>query len=232
MKYLIALDFDFTTIDEDSDMYILKQLSPDLIEPFKQSKMQWTDLCHHMAGELHSKGFKETDIRNALHTIPFNPAMKEFFELVHGFGNEIIIISDANHVYIDTISKAKNIHHYISHVVTNPAHFDDTGRLCIKWYSTDSHNCPNSCSLNLCKGRELNAFIGSKEYDRIVYIGDGRNDFCPSTKLRKQDLVLVRKGMGFAKKLQNPQDRKLIEAELIEWDTADEILTLFTKLMK
>ncbi|KAJ2993798.1 hypothetical protein HDV02_002074 [Globomyces sp. JEL0801] len=210
MKYLIALDFDFTTIDEDSDMYILKQLSPDLIEPFKQSKMQWTDLCHHMAGELHSKGFKETDIRNALHTIPFNPAMKEFFELVHGLGNEIIIISDANHVYIDTISKAKNIHHYISHVVTNPAHFDDTGRL---W-------------------RELNAFIGSKEYDRIVYIGDGRNDFCPSTKLRKQDLVLVRKGMGFAKKLQNPQDRKLIEAELIEWDTADEILTLFTKLMK
>ncbi|KAJ2993797.1 hypothetical protein HDV02_002073 [Globomyces sp. JEL0801] len=119
--------------------------------------MQWTDLCHHMAGELHSKGFKETDIRNALHTIPF---------------------------------------------------------------------------VSLIIWRELNAFIGSKEYDRIVYIGDGRNDFCPSTKLRKQDLVLVRKGMGFAKKLQNPQDRKLIEAELIEWDTADEILTLFTKLMK
>jgi len=37
-------------------------------------------------------------------------------------------------------------------------------------------------------GEELEAFLARKgeEYDRIAYIGDGSNDFCPILRLRRR----------------------------------------------
>jgi len=38
----------------------------------------------------------------------------------------------------------------------------------------------------MCKGEELSAFLREHgEYDRVVYIGDGSNDFCPVLRLRE-----------------------------------------------
>lgn len=36
-------------------------------------------------------------------------------------------------------------------------------------------------------GEELTAFLErhSKDFDRIVYVGDGSNDFCPILRLRR-----------------------------------------------
>jgi 2,3-diketo-5-methylthio-1-phosphopentane phosphatase len=153
-KSLIALDFDFTTIDEDSDHYIVKVLAPHLMEKMKklQPTTQWTDLCNILVDDLHGLGYTPAQLRAAQRTIPFNPAMKEAFQHAHSLGHDIIIISDANTIYIEEISKEKGIYEYISHVITNPAHFDENGKLHIDWYSKDQHNCPNRCAKNICKG--------------------------------------------------------------------------------
>lgn len=39
----------------------------------------------------------------------------------------------------------------------------------------------------LSVGEELTAFLErhGKDFDRIVYVGDGSNDFCPILRLRK-----------------------------------------------
>ena len=38
----------------------------------------------------------------------------------------------------------------------------------------------------MCKGEELEAFLKDKEpFDKMVYIGDGTNDFCPILRLRE-----------------------------------------------
>lgn len=79
---------------------------------------------------------------------------------------------------------------------------------------TEPHGCPNACAVNICKGavdyRNLSVkstglahvLIAGKElldhvakfgeYERLIYAGDGRNDYCPSTKLRRyvRDQVL------------------------------------------
>ena len=46
------------------------------------------------------------------------------------------------------------------------------------------------------QGRILNEILvkATNESKRIIYLGDGRGDFCPSLKLREGDCVLPRKG--------------------------------------
>jgi pyridoxal phosphate phosphatase PHOSPHO2 len=69
-------------------------------------------------------------------------------------------------------------------------------------------------------GEELTAFLAryTPEFDRIIYVGDGSNDFCPVLRLRRsalpphsysttdrlprsQDVVLCRRYRGLEKKL-------------------------------
>lgn len=73
MKYLFALDFDFTTIDEDSDQYVFSQLSPALHEKMQSltSKFQWTDLMDLLINELQDTGITTKIIAETLATIPF-----------------------------------------------------------------------------------------------------------------------------------------------------------------
>jgi len=38
----------------------------------------------------------------------------------------------------------------------------------------------------MCKGEELEAFLNDKEpFEKVIYIGDGSNDFCPILRLRE-----------------------------------------------
>jgi len=55
----------------------------------------------------------------------------------------------------------------------------------------------------MCKGDELDAFLARKgnDFDRIVYVGDGSNDFCPIIRLRTQDIVLCRKYRGLEQRI-------------------------------
>lgn len=137
-------------------------------------------------------------------------------------GAELIILSDANSVFIDTILKAYDCADIFSHVVTNPATFDDHGRLKVRrWIPAEApHGC-SLCSLNMCKGlfffssfflsflslfrhpflqfdvdahlsllwdiagQDLDAYLHGKAFGRKIYIGDSRNDYCPSLHLSR-----------------------------------------------
>jgi pyridoxal phosphate phosphatase PHOSPHO2 len=38
----------------------------------------------------------------------------------------------------------------------------------------------------MCKGEELSAFLEEHgDYDQVIYVGDGSNDFCPVLRLRE-----------------------------------------------
>ena len=163
--------------------------------------------------------------------------------------------SDANTVYINEILQAKNISHYISDIITNPGSWDDAGRLHVKRRVIDPpHGCTNSCSVNLCKGNnifrlschlifciltlkqgnELLQWISQNDhkYDRIFYGGDGKNDYCPSTKLNSQDFALFRYGHSLEVLLKkNPDYVKRISATVKWWSTADELLDIFNELL-
>lgn len=89
--------------------------------------------------------------------------------------------------------------------MTNPAQFRDDGLLVLRRRiapDATQHTCKVGCSANMCKGDELDAFRARHaSYDRVVYVGDGGNDYCPILRLRPQDVALVRRHRGLAKRI-------------------------------
>lgn len=78
--------------------------------------------------------------------------------------------------------------------------------------------CHETCAPNMCKAWELNRYIQSTQagkpvanpqreypnayydkFDQIIYVGDGRNDYCAMSSLRGQDFALIRRGRGLEK---------------------------------
>lgn len=122
-----------------------------------------------------------------------------------------LCLSNSNSVFIDTILKVSHTpplaflssrltdsfsqHHGLEdqfvEVITNPAEFQANGLLSLKRRvdpAGEQHGCKVGCSANMCKGAELEAFMarhgGWEHWDRVVYVGDGGNDFCPLLHLR------------------------------------------------
>ena len=115
-------------------------------------------------------------------------------------------------------------------IITNPARFD-TERLCINRYITPEtpHNCPNMCSLNLCKGKALKEYILEKQFEQIIYCGDGKNDFCPGTIMKASDILFMRKGMGLHRHLMKGGNREKMVCTIVEWGNHEELLESFIR---
>ena len=95
------------------------------------------------------------------------------------------------------------------------------------------HTC-DLCISSQCKGLELKKYLEknqSKKYNKIIFVCDGGNDFCPSKKiLKKGDIVFPRVEHGLCRKL---FDQKLInelECDVFPWKSADEIVSKLKEL--
>jgi len=100
---------------------------------------------------------------------------------------------------------------------------------------------------NMFTGDELTAYLQRKavEYDRIAYVGDGTNDFCPVLRLRRyfpvlvafykllcnhsQDMVLCRTGRGLQERI-NKKELGL-KCSVHYWGGAWEVEELFNRLL-
>ncbi|CAB0005495.1 unnamed protein product [Nesidiocoris tenuis] len=125
--------------------------------------------------------------------------MQQIFELLQKQGTTPQEIR----YFIEKWLRSKKLDHVVAHVFTNPAEFDG-GTLRIQ-----KHHKQDWCALsseNLCKGHILENYIEKRkvegvEFDKILYVGDGNNDYCPSLKLREEDVTFPRKGYAFMQKL-------------------------------
>lgn len=90
--------------------------------------------------------------------------MIETLRVMKNGNTDIIILSDANSIFIETILNAYGVHHLVSAIITNPAAWDENGRLRVQRLikATDEpHNCLNDCSVNMCKGKHTCARLAS-----------------------------------------------------------------------
>ncbi|CAI2181917.1 15886_t:CDS:2 [Funneliformis geosporum] len=156
MERLVVFDFDWSMIDNNSDPWVLEQLSKELAKKIDElkRKVQWTDLMHMLLEELHQQGFSRQQIEDALAKIPFSPDMIEALKTIKRGKGEIIILSDSNTEYIDIILKAYGVRDLISIIISNPASWDENGRLHVKRLippEDPPHGCENKCAENICK---------------------------------------------------------------------------------
>ncbi|KAF9914954.1 hypothetical protein BX616_007224 [Lobosporangium transversale] len=257
---LACFDFDWTLIETDSDRFVMEGLSPTLRERLNRPTMQWTDLLNACLQEYHEQGGTKQDVINAMKKAPMDSSMIEVCKLLHSHGWTLVILSDSNAVYIDEILKHHEIRHLFSAVITNPAHWDEQGRLHIQRLipvDAPPHSCPTgTCSVNICKGQELDrlmqslgqltatdpiaqaasitatSLVGEELEDnstrslRMLYVGDGRNDYCPALRMRNShDLFFVRRGRTLEYLLTEfPATRSAIQSRIVLWDHPSQVL--------
>ena len=142
-----------------------------------------------------------------------------------------IIISCGHSLFIETILKENNIYNIFENdIYCNHSRMDYLDNINNYIYNyNDNYNYKtliespylkegnvkcnqyknNLCSPHMCKGyvidnKVLNNNNNDCNYDIIVYIGDGKGDYCSLTRLRKEnDFAFVRKGFTLDKIINN-----------------------------
>ncbi|KAL1695493.1 phosphatase phospho-type [Schizophyllum commune] len=237
-RQLVVFDFDWSLADQDSDRWIFEVLAPDLRRKMRQDKdtVQWTDSVAASLREAHKRGITREQIEQALISMPFHPAMIRAVKDLKAQGKTTFLcLSNANEVFIKTILKSKGLEDLFNEIITNRAEWDESGLLKLRRRvdpNGPQHSCKVGCSPNMCKGEELEAFLERHPppFDRIVYIGDGSNDFCPILRLRPQDRCLCRSFRGLQKRILKEGEQAGLKCEIKYWGGAWEVEELFKEL--
>lgn len=183
---------------------------------------------------LHANNTTPDQILECMREITFSPGMVDLLSNLDPARSEAIVISDANSVFIEHILSHHGLKEKISRIFTNPAKFNDEGRLEIEMYHVQ-----DSCSLstvNLCKGQILESYIAERANDNIVFshvafIGDGQNDFCPSLRLTDKDFVFPRQGYSLVKYIEQMKSEQglHIKANIHTWNSGLDILQVLSE---
>ncbi|ETW80594.1 hypothetical protein HETIRDRAFT_418592 [Heterobasidion irregulare TC 32-1] len=239
-RQLIVFDFDWSLADQDTDRWIFEVLAPDIRRKMKTLKeeIQWTDLIAQSLRELHERGGTREDIEGALKIMPFHPAMVRGVKAVKAASKPattFFCLSNANSVFITTILQSKGLQDLFTEIVTNPAEWDPSGLLKLRRRvdpAGPQHSCKVGCSPNMCKGDELEAFLARHrpDFDRIIYVGDGSNDFCPILRLRSQDMILCRQYRGLEKRIAKEGEKEGLKCQVRYWAGAWEVEEIFKQL--
>lgn len=151
---------------------------------------------------------------------------------------DVAIVSDANTLFIEWILASHSIQ--FCQIFSNPATLLND-RLHVSYYHQNSQ-CAR-CTKNMCKGSILKAILlhgvsscqcnqgvptAAKleelecKYDRVVYVGDGRGDFCPAIHLRNNDTVIARQSHPLHQLLIANENE--LQAHMTTWKTGHDVL--------
>lgn len=231
LQFLVAFDFDHTICDDNSDIVARKLISSDKI-PDTVKRMYQPDNWNAYMGTifqlLNANFIDVKTIKDAINRIPSVNGIDDLLSELHSRNCEIIIISDSNSLFIDWWLKHKGLSHTVKEIFTNPATIKED-MLKIEMYHEQDH-CKLS-SKNLCKGQILDDYISKRslegiKFKRIIYIGDGKNDFCPILRLSEKDVACPRIGYTLVNILKKTNEDKSqqVKAKVIPWETGNDIL--------
>lgn len=222
-RTLFVFDFDHTLVDDNTDTWVMRvRPALGLLESLagamqtevdvcgRKQRPCWTELMDSALGRIHAAGCGSEELLAHMRRLTmFEEALKAVRvarAAVKGAKEQIIMISDSNSVFIETILRSCGMEDAFGEVFTNPAHFEPSGRLRVSRHST-SRCARCASSPGMCKGGILTGYLSKQGgFDRIVYVGDGRNDVCPCTRLTEKDHVVCRKGYALARVLERAAD--------------------------
>ncbi|XP_063987969.1 probable phosphatase phospho1 [Diachasmimorpha longicaudata] len=225
---LIAFDFDDTIINGNTDHVAYNMIPGGLPEDVKelyQSGGGWTEFMRRCFQLLHAAKVPREDLEATVKAIPMVPGFEDLLENLYTYNCEAIIISDSNSLFIQNWLEHHKLKHLIRRVFTNAAYYDEDGLLHLEEYHVQK-----SCELserNLCKGAVLDIYMRLRacqgmNFQKVAYVGDGKNDFCPMLKLSENDLVFPRQDYPIMNYLSNPE-KPSVRAEIIPWRDGNDI---------
>ncbi|KAL7100077.1 hypothetical protein ACP275_09G126000 [Erythranthe tilingii] len=229
---MVVFDFDKTIIEVDSDNWVVDELgATDLFNELLPT-MPWNSLMERMMKEMHAKGKTIEEIKDVLKKVPIHPRVVPAIKTAHSLGCDLRIVSDANMFFIETILDHLGIRNCFSEINSNPSYVNGEGRLIISPYVdflTSPHGC-NLCPPNMCKGMIIKRIQANEGNKKMIYLGDGVGDFCPSLKLKEGDFMMPRKNFPAWKLI--CENRGLLKAEIFEWIDGKELEQILIGLIE
>lgn len=152
-KILFVFDFDYTVIDDNSDLYCKRlvfggKIFQEIEEIY--SDLGWIYYMGFIFDYFYKYGVIEKQYRECMNEISLIDGMREFIEYVVEKGYECIIVFDANSEFIDYILIEIGFKNVFFRVYINFVKYDVEGRLIIEYYYIQDW-CDLSI-VNLCKG--------------------------------------------------------------------------------
>ncbi|CAO2814681.1 unnamed protein product [Amaranthus hypochondriacus] len=229
---MIVFDFDKTIIDCDSDNWVIDELG--FTHRFDQllNTIPWNSMMDLLMKEMHSEGVTINDIVDVVKRIPIHPRIVPAIKAAHASGCELRIVSDANTFFIETILDHLGMKDWFSEINTNPGYVNEEGRLRISPlhdFINSPHRCTNPCPPNMCKGLVMKRIL-SEQRKKIIYLGDGQGDYCPSLMLRESDFVMPRKNFPVWDLISN--NPNLIKASIHGWSDGVEFEKVLLSLIQ
>ncbi|GAA0138392.1 phosphatase [Lithospermum erythrorhizon] len=233
LKIMIIFDFDWTLIDDESDRWLISNTG--LSQKFNELHLQlpWPSLMDRLMEELHLRGKTVDEIRECLKQVSIHPRIVAAIRSAHALGCDLKVLSDANQFNIETVLKNHGLYDCFSEIITNPAVIENEGRIRILTYQDPAslHGC-NLCPPNLCKGLVVKRMQSLSLRDgntRFIYLGDGEGDFCPTSKLNKEDRVMPRKDFALMDLIL--KDPSLVKAQVHGWSNGEELERILLELI-
>lgn len=197
-------------------------------------------------GELHSQGTTIDEIAGSIRTAPLSHHVVAAIKTAQALGCELRILSDANAFFIDTVLAHHGLAGCFSEISTNSASVDAGGCLRITPHhdfrhgACSSHGCTlATCPPNMCKGKVMEellqelsaeAAVGNRRPSRVVYLGDGRGDYCPTLKLAARDYMMPRKGYPVSDLIAG--DRRAVRADVRGWADFKDLETVLLGIIQ
>lgn len=212
----------------------------DEIESFHDSR-DHTLRLNKVLEYMHSKhALTRNDMEKCVVDLKISASMKNLLQMLDKQSYALAIVSDSNKFVIETILKQNGVYGLFGdNVYANESVFDEkTGQLTIVPLSKcfnpngDYFNCESeNCRRNICKGKIVEHLISKysqsgqrRNGDRVIYIGDGRIDYCAGLKLNENDFFFVKKNSALMKLLEDGGKSNKIRANLKYWNNGDDIL--------
>ncbi|XP_053550513.1 phosphoethanolamine/phosphocholine phosphatase [Bombina bombina] len=232
LKYLLVFDFDETIVNENSDDSVI-QVAPgqDLPDWLRQTFKDgfYNQYMQRVFEYLGDKGVSLQDLRDVYSNIPLSPGMPDLFRFL--FKNqdrfEIILISDANMFGIESSLKSNGYQSLFRRVISNPTTVEKNGYLTLGPYH--SHTCLQ-CPANMCKRKVLTEYLTERsqegvKFEKLLYVGDGANDFCPTVIFSSRDVAFPRKNYPMHQLIKKMEEKQkgTYQSMVAPWDTAESI---------
>ncbi|XP_010773720.1 probable phosphatase phospho1 isoform X1 [Notothenia coriiceps] len=241
-RFLIFFDFDETIVDETSDDMVVQaapgQHLPDWLKDTYQPG-RYNEYMQRVLAYLAEQGVTESDIRSIMEKIPASPGMLTLLQFLRTRPPqdfEVVLLSDANSFFIESWLRRAGARQIFHRVFSNPATFNKDGRLVMRpFHSHDCARCPN----NMCKQVVVRDYVArrtqerGRPYQRIFYVGDGANDFCPALALGPRDVAFPRRDFPMHRLITETHEAMPGEfkAVTVPWASGEEVVQRLRRLV-
>ena len=231
-KTLLIFDFDKTILNDDSFGHIiLNTLTKEELQIiFNNRYKNWVDGYNYALRQIKSHGITKEKFNEMLNQISLTQGMSDLLNYIkEKKENYDSIILSSNYEYvIKYILNKNNIIDIFLDIITNPSREanQDEKEQFIYVLKKQEHNCKicNPCS---CKKNEFKEFCNTHDmnnYDKVIFICDGFNDFCLAVDLGENDITLMRKNFALYKKIKSKNFENNLKCKVQAWESGNDII--------